>query len=61
MKAVREGEFHPDREKDELTCVLRNLEHPRRTRGTSGSVPWKHGFSTAVPLIEAEGERRKRK
>jgi hypothetical protein len=28
-KEVEEGRFHPEREKDELTCALGNDEHPR--------------------------------
>jgi hypothetical protein len=30
VKDVEEGRFHPDREKDELTCALGNAEHPGR-------------------------------
>jgi hypothetical protein len=41
---VEEGRFHPKREKDELTCALGNDEHPRRTRTTPGSQPWKLRF-----------------
>ena len=44
IKEVQEGTFNPDREKDELTQALGNPEHPGRTRGTSGSVPWVDGF-----------------
>ena len=44
IQVAQEGRFHPDREKDDLTVALRNAEHPGRTRGTSGSVPWVHGF-----------------
>jgi hypothetical protein len=44
IAAVLEGTFIPDREKDELTAALGNPEHPGRTRGTPGSVPWKLGF-----------------
>ncbi|KAJ1276786.1 hypothetical protein BS78_05G241900 [Paspalum vaginatum] len=43
IKKTRRGEFIPDREKDELTLILENLEHPRRTRGY-GSLPRKYGF-----------------
>ncbi|KAJ1265042.1 hypothetical protein BS78_08G047800 [Paspalum vaginatum] len=38
------GEFVPDREKDELTLVLQNLEHPGRTRGY-GNMLWKYTFA----------------
>ena len=42
-----ERDFVPDREKDELTMALGNPEHPGRTRGTPGSIPWKVGFPDA--------------
>ena len=44
IKETQEGRFHPDREKDELLKALGNPKHPGQTRGTSGSVPWVHGF-----------------
>ena len=44
IEAVQQGTFVPDRENDELTMALGNPEHPGRTRGTPGSVPWKAGF-----------------
>ena len=47
MDAARQGMFVPDRENDELTMALGNPEHPGRTRGTPGSVPWKAGFPDA--------------
>ena len=34
---VRAGKFHPDREKDELTKALKNLEHTGQTRGLGPS------------------------
>jgi hypothetical protein len=43
-KDVKEGRFHPEREKDELTRALGNDEHPGQTRTTPGSKPWKLGF-----------------
>ena len=39
--------FVLDRENDELTMALGNPEHPGRTRGTPGSIPWKVGFPDA--------------
>ena len=39
--------FVPDKENDELTMALGNPEHPGRTRGTPGSIPWKAGFPDA--------------
>ena len=47
IEAAQEGTFFPDRENDELTMALGNPEHPGRTRGTPGSVPWKAGFPDA--------------
>ena len=47
IDAAQEGTFVPDRENDELTMALGNPEHPGRTRGTPGSVPWKAGFPDA--------------
>ena len=47
IEAVKQGTFVPDRENDELTMALGNPEHPGRTRGTPGSIPWKIGFSDA--------------
>ena len=44
IEAAQQGTFLPDRENDELTMALGNPEHPGRTRGTPGSLPWKAGF-----------------
>ena len=44
VKAVKDGDFIPDRENDELTLALGNKEHDGRTRGTRGSQPWRTGF-----------------
>jgi hypothetical protein len=44
IKAAQEGEFHPDRENDELTRVLGNPEHGGQTRGV-GVVLWYEGFA----------------
>ena len=47
IATAQQGTFVPDRENDELTMALGNPEHPGRTRGTPGSVPWKAGFPDA--------------
>jgi len=47
IAAAQQGTFVPDRENNELTQALGNPEHPGRTRGTPGSVPWKAGFTDA--------------
>ena len=43
IKAVTQGTFEHNREKDELTYALQNPEHPGCTMG-KGVVPWKFGF-----------------
>jgi hypothetical protein len=43
IEEARTGVFTPNRENDELTCALKNPEHPGRTRG-KGVVPWFEGF-----------------
>ena len=53
-----EGTFIPDRENDELTAALGNREHPGRTRGTPGSVPWKVGFTGASGYKSRERKRK---
>ena len=45
IEAAQQGTFVPDRENGELIMALGNPEHPGRTRGTPGSIPWKVGFS----------------
>ena len=45
IKEVQEGSFHPDRENDELTKALKNMERPGQARGFGPSVLWKTGFS----------------
>ena len=46
-EAAQQGTFFPDTKNDELTMALGNPEHPGRTRGMPGSVPWKAGFPDA--------------
>ena len=55
---MREGRFHPDREKDEVSKALGNPKHPGRTRGTSGSVPWKHGFPDSTGYRSRERNKK---
>ena len=43
IKATVKGFFMPDREKDELTMALGNLEHPGCCQG-KGVLPWKFAF-----------------
>ncbi len=47
IEASTQGTLRPDREKDELTLALQNLEHPGRTRG-KGVLPWKYGFKEDI-------------
>ena len=44
IKDVEEGQFHPDRENDELTRALGNAEYSGRVRATEGSKSWSIGF-----------------
>ena len=44
VDAEKQGLFHPDREKDQLTAAIGTLEHSRRVRGVSSSLPWKQAF-----------------
>ena len=57
LKAMSEGSFKSDREKDELMYALGTPEHTGHVRGM-GVVPWKHGFSGD---IETYRSRRRRK
>ena len=59
MKEVDAGEFHPDRENDELTHALGNPEHSGRTRGTEGSVSWKYGFPDCSDTYRSRGRKKK--
>jgi hypothetical protein len=51
IQAVAKGIFNPDREKDELTHALKNLEHPD---------PWKYGFKQYIESYRG-WQRRKNK
>ena len=57
LKAVSEGSFKPDREKDELTYALGTPDHTRRVRGI-GVVPWKHGFSANIETYRSRHRRK---
>ena len=59
LKAMSEGSFKSDREKDELTYTLGTPEHTGRVRGM-GVVPWKHGFSGDIETYRSR-QRRKAK
>ena len=52
LKAMSEGSFKLDREKDELTYALGTLEHTGCVRGM-GVVPWKHGFSADIEIYRS--------
>ena len=55
LKAVSEGSFKPDREKDELTYALGTPEHTGRGMGV---VPWKHGFSGDIETYRSRHRRK---
>ena len=57
LKAVSEGSFESDREKDELTYALGTPEHTGRVRGM-GVVPWKHGFSGDIETYRSRQRRK---
>ena len=59
INEAQEGRFHPDREKDELSKALGNLEDPGRTRGTSGCIPWKYGFPDSTDTYRSRGRKKK--
>ena len=44
VDAEKQGLFHPDREKDQLTAAIGTEEHSGRVRGVSSSLPWKQAF-----------------
>ena len=56
LKAVSEGSFKPDREKDELTYALGTPKHTGRVRGM-GVVPWKHGFSADIEIYRSRSRK----
>ena len=57
LKAVSEGSFKSDIEKDELTYALGTQEHTGRVRGM-GVVPWKHGFSGDIETYRSRQRRK---
>jgi hypothetical protein len=57
LKAVSEGSFKPDREKDELTYTLGIPEHTSRVRGM-GVVPWKHVFSADLDTYRSRARKK---
>jgi hypothetical protein len=58
IKAAQEGQFHPDRENDELTLALGNPEHGGRTRGV-GVVPWYEGFAGWQDSYKSRSRKKK--
>ena len=57
LKAVSEGSFKPDREKDELAYALGTLKRTRLVRGM-GVVPWKHGFSADTETYRSRSRKK---
>jgi len=57
LKAVSEGSFKPDREKDELAYALGTPEHTGRVQGM-GVVPWKHGFSGDIDTYRSRQRKK---
>ena len=57
LKAMSEGSFKPDREKDELTYALGTPEHTGCVRGM-GVVPWKHDFSADIETYRSRSRKK---
>ena len=57
LKAVSEGSFKSDREKDELTYALGTPEQTGRVR-SMGVVPWKHGFSADIETCRSRSRKK---
>jgi hypothetical protein len=57
LKAVSEGSFKLDREKDELMYALGTPKHKGRVRGMV-VVPWKHGFSADIETYQSRQKRK---
>lgn len=60
IKEAQEVRFRPDREKDKLSKALGNFEHPGRTRGTSDSIPWVHGFPDSTSYRSRERNKKEK-
>jgi hypothetical protein len=59
IEHVRAGRVKVDREIDELTMALKNLEQPGRCRGY-GVVPWKFSFRGDIATYRSHRRRRER-
>jgi hypothetical protein len=59
IKDVRAGRLKVDREMDELTMALRNLEHQGCCRGY-GVVPWKYAFKGNLDSYKIRKRRKER-
>lgn len=55
VKAVAEGAFEPNREKDGLTYAPENAKHIGRVQG-KGVVPWKNGFSADLETYKSRSK-----
>ena len=58
MKDVQDGKFNPDRENDERHAPSGMLNTVDEHEAHQAPFYGRLGFSTAVTLIEAEGEKR---
>jgi hypothetical protein len=57
IEDVKAGRLKVDREMDELTLALGNLEHPGRCRGY-GVVPWKYAFKGNLDSYRSRKRRK---
>ena len=61
IEEVKQDNFKPDRENNELTKALGNPEKPGRTRGFGPSVPWKTGFPEDTEYYRSRARAKKQK
>jgi hypothetical protein len=59
IEDVKAGRLKVDKEMDELTMALENLEHPGRCRGY-GVVPWKYAFKGNLDSYRSRKRRKER-
>ena len=57
---VRKGEYHPERENDELTLALGNPEHNGRLRGFPGGTNLKEGFPDCADSYRSRGRKKQK-
>ena len=56
---VRKGEYHPERENDELTLALGNPEHVGRVRALGGGVTMKEAWPECADTYRSRSRKKK--